>query len=64
MNYDKYIGLRYLDNGRTESGVDCWGLARLFYKQEYNIDLPSYSEEYSGGTDARILQVVELYKDN
>lgn len=64
MNYDKYIGLRYLDNGRTETGVDCWGLARLFYKQEYNIDLPSYSEEYSGGTDARILQVVELYKDN
>ena len=64
MNYDKYIGLRYLDNGRTESGVDCWGLARLFYKQEYNIDLPSYSEEYSGGTDARILQVVELYRDN
>jgi len=64
MNYDKYIGLRYLDNGRTESGVDCWGLARLFYKQEYGIDLPSYSEEYSGGTDARILQVVELYRDN
>lgn len=64
MNYDKYIGLRYLDNGRTESGVDCWGLARLFYKQEYDIDLPSYSEEYSGGTDARILQVVELYRDN
>jgi sulfur carrier protein ThiS len=64
MNYDKYIGLRYLDNGRTESGVDCWGLARLFYKGEYNIDLPSYSEEYSGGTDARILQTVELYKDN
>lgn len=64
MNYDKYIGLRYLDNGRTEDGVDCWGLARLFYKGEFNIDLPSYSEEYSGGTDARILQVVELYKDN
>jgi sulfur carrier protein ThiS len=64
MNYDKYIGLRYLDNGRTESGVDCWGLARLFYKGEYGIDLPSYSEEYSGGTDPRILQTVELYKDN
>jgi len=64
MNYDKYIGLPYLDNGRTESGLDCWGLARLFYSNEYGIELPSYSEEYTGGTDPYISQAVNLYKDN
>ena len=64
MNYDKYIGLPYLDNGRTEAGVDCWGLARVFYKNEYDIDLPSYVDEYIGGTDPYIVEAVNLYKDN
>ena len=64
MNYDKYIGLPYLDNGRTELGVDCWGLARLVYQDEYGIDLPSYTEEYIGGSDPHIVEAVNLYKDN
>lgn len=64
MNYDKYIGLPYLDNGRTPTGVDCWGLARLLYKDEFGIDLPSYTEEYIGGTDPHIVEAVNLYKDN
>lgn len=64
MNYDKYIGLQYIDNGRTESGVDCWGLARLFYKGEFDIDLPSYSQDYIGGTDPHIVKAIDLYKNN
>ena len=64
MNYNKYIGLPYASNGRDESGIDCWGLVRLFYKQEHNIELPSYTEEYSGAYDARILGMMDLYKNN
>jgi len=64
MNYDKYIGLPYAANGRDEQGIDCWGLVRLFYKQEYNIDLPSYTEEYSGAYDTRILDMMDVYKNN
>lgn len=64
MNYDKYIGLPYLNNGRTEAGVDCWGLARLFYKDQFNIDLPSYSDEYVGGSDPAIVEIISIYKDN
>ena len=64
MNYNKYIGLPYAANGRDESGIDCWGLVRLFYKQEYNIELPSYIEEYAGAYDTRILQMMDLYKSN
>jgi hypothetical protein len=64
MNYNKYIGLPYATNGRDESGIDCWGLVRLFYKQEYNIELPSYTEEYDGAYDTRILGMMDLYKNN
>jgi hypothetical protein len=64
MNYNKYIGLPYASNGRDESGIDCWGLVRLFYKQEYNIDLPSYTEDYEGAYDTRILGMMDLYKHN
>jgi len=62
MNYNKYIGLPYAANGRDEQGIDCWGLVRLFYKQEYNIDLPSYTEDYSGAYDERILSIMDAYK--
>lgn len=62
MDYNKYIGLSYKDNGRDIDGLDCWGLVRLFYKQELNIDLPSYDGLYTGGTDSAIAEAIDLYK--
>lgn len=63
MDYNKYIGLSYKDNGRDESGVDCWGLAYLFYKQELNITLPSYADLYNGAYDKAVSECIDLYKD-
>lgn len=40
----KYVGLPFVDGGRTIAGVDCWGLVRLIYARELDIDLPSYGE--------------------
>lgn len=64
MDYNKYIGLPYKDNGRDETGVDCWGLARLFYKQELNIDLPSYADLYTTSYDPAVSQAINAHKDN
>ena len=63
MNFDKYIGLPYQENGRTEQGVDCWGLARLVYKQEFGIELPDYSDLYSGSWDEQVTKLINYHKD-
>lgn len=51
MNLRKYIGLPYSPKGRDTTGLDCWGLVRLFYKQELGIDVPSYVQDYSDPSD-------------
>lgn len=38
----KYIGLPYEPAGRGPDKVDCWGLVRLVYQREFQIELPLY----------------------
>lgn len=64
MKYNKYIGIPYSENGRDTTGIDCWGLACLFYKQEFDIDLPTYTEFYSGGQDPSISNLINTNIDN
>lgn len=48
----RYIGLPYADKGRDpKTGLDCWGLLRWYYANEKGIELPSYTDRASGGTD-------------
>jgi len=60
---NNYIGIPFKYKGRTEEGLDCWGLARLIYKNEYNITLPSFSHEYSDSDIVRIEELIAQYKE-
>lgn len=62
MNLDRYIGLKFIPKGRTIEGIDCWGLVRLFYKDEFGVELPSYSDEYESPTHRQ--SVSEAIKAN
>jgi len=57
MNFaNQYIGLKFKNRGRTKEGVDCWGLVRLIYKEQFNIELPSYDDEYKSSHNIRETQ--------
>lgn len=51
----KYISIPFADKGRTMEQADCWGLVRLIYKQELNIDLPDYLDAYDHSTNKKVI---------
>jgi sulfur carrier protein ThiS len=63
MNFEKYIGIPYAEKGRDETGLDCYGLVRLIYKNELNINLPSFTAEYTETDTARIEELIAQYKE-
>jgi len=46
INFGKYIGIKYKYHGSDFSGCDCFGLCRLIFREEKNIDFPSFREVY------------------
>lgn len=63
MWYNKYIGIPYQEKGRDTTGADCWGLTRLIYKNEFDITLPSFSQNYEHSDTERIAELFAQYKE-
>jgi cell wall-associated NlpC family hydrolase len=51
MLFDSFVGIPYLDRGRSIVGCDCWGLVLLIFRELRGIDLPSYVDRYQTGAD-------------
>ena len=49
----KYIFIPFVNKGRTLEGCDCWGLVRLIYENEFDINLPHFSEVYSNSAEGK-----------
>jgi cell wall-associated NlpC family hydrolase len=63
MKVIDYIGLPFYSGGREKSGLDCWGLIRLVYKEQFNIDLPIYDGMDGEKSEAReIAACIHEYK--
>lgn len=58
MIFDRFVGIPYLDRGRSLVGCDCWGLLREVYRELRGIDLPSYSDRYVTAADRRALSAL------
>jgi len=39
---DDYSHIPFVDGGRDEHGVDCWGLVCLVSRDEFGVELPDY----------------------
>ena len=63
MWQNKYVGIPYKEKGRDLNGIDCWGLLRLVYSEEFNIDLPSFVSEYIENDAASIQELVAQCKE-
>lgn len=67
MIFNKYIGLKYKNQGRDFDGVDCYGLLYLFYKTELGVLLPDFisldydQEWYDSGENHIINNIGKLW---
>lgn len=55
-DFEKYVGIPWLDGGRTRAGADCWGLFRLVYAELLGVELPSYAEGYTTALDRIVIR--------
>ena len=59
-DFSQYIGIPFVNLGRSKYGADCWGLARIVLKEQYGIILPellSYSDALDHTAIADVIDI-------
>lgn len=62
MNLISYLKIPYKHLGRDRKGCDCLGLVKLFYLQEFKIELPEYTDYEINWYLSDALRVTKSYK--
>jgi cell wall-associated NlpC family hydrolase len=47
LAYSRFVGVPYLDKGRSPSGWDCYGLYCYVMREVHGVTVPSHSDSYS-----------------
>lgn len=56
---DDFIGLPWQPRGRTRSGLDCYGLARLAWGEVRGFWLPAYAEGYETAREPAVARRIQ-----
>ena len=57
VDVTRYLSIPYLHGGRDRNGIDCYGLVRLFYSENFGIACPDYT--YERGWDEKGFDYIE-----
>jgi len=60
--YEKFIGVPFLEGGRDFDGADCYGLSRLFKKDVFNIESPSFDADFNCEDVEQIHAIIEEHR--
>lgn len=53
FDVSEYLRIPYRSCGRDRSGLDCYGLLVLFYREKLGIELPTFAGAYSDAAERR-----------
>ena len=56
----EYLKIPFKEKGRDRTGLDCYGLVRLVFQEQRQIELPSYTDAYETTTDAKSIRELQL----
>ncbi len=58
IDVSRYASIPFVEKGRDITGCDCWGIVFLIFRDFFDIELPTYLEDYTSTEDEKVLGAV------